>query len=65
MAEVNCQCRLAARPVGLPTASDWDYVEEPAPEPLRTPADGPSGAAVPAEAEGPAESRPADQSDPA
>jgi hypothetical protein len=33
MAEVNCQCRLAARPVGLPTASDWQYVEEPAPEP--------------------------------
>jgi NADPH-dependent curcumin reductase len=30
---VNAQCRLAARPVGLPTASDWDYVEEPAPEP--------------------------------
>ena len=30
---VNAQCRLAARPVGLPKASDWDYVEEPAPEP--------------------------------
>jgi NADPH-dependent curcumin reductase CurA len=30
---VNTQCRLAARPVGLPKASDWDYVEEPAPEP--------------------------------
>jgi NADPH-dependent curcumin reductase CurA len=29
---VNAQCRLAARPVGLPKASDWDYVEEPAPE---------------------------------
>jgi len=28
---VNAQCRLAARPVGLPTISDWDYVEEPAP----------------------------------
>jgi hypothetical protein len=23
---------LAARPVGLPKVSDWDYVEEPAPE---------------------------------
>ena len=30
---MNAQCRLAARPVGLPKASDWDYVEEPAPEP--------------------------------
>jgi NADPH-dependent curcumin reductase CurA len=30
---VNAQCRLAARPVGLPKASDWDYVEEPASEP--------------------------------
>jgi NADPH-dependent curcumin reductase CurA len=30
---LNAQCRLAARPVGLPKASDWDYVEEPAPEP--------------------------------
>jgi NADPH-dependent curcumin reductase len=30
---INAQCRLAARPVGLPKASDWDYVEEPAPEP--------------------------------
>jgi hypothetical protein len=30
---VNAQCRLAARPVGLPKASDWDFVEEPAPEP--------------------------------
>jgi NADPH-dependent curcumin reductase CurA len=29
---VNAQCRLAARPVGLPKPSDWDYVEEPAPE---------------------------------
>jgi NADPH-dependent curcumin reductase CurA len=28
----NAQCRLAARPVGLPKASDWEYVEEPAPE---------------------------------
>ncbi len=33
MALVNAQCRLAARPVGLPKESDWDYVEEPAPEP--------------------------------
>ena len=30
---VNGQCRLAARPVGLPKPSDWEYVEEPAPEP--------------------------------
>jgi NADPH-dependent curcumin reductase len=33
MTLVNAQCRLAARPVGLPTESDWSYVEEPAPEP--------------------------------
>jgi NADPH-dependent curcumin reductase CurA len=33
MTPTNGQCRLAARPVGLPTASDWEYVEEPAPEP--------------------------------
>jgi NADPH-dependent curcumin reductase CurA len=33
VALVNAQCRLAARPVGLPTPSDWEYVEEPAPEP--------------------------------
>jgi NADPH-dependent curcumin reductase CurA len=33
MTLVNAQCRLAARPVGLPKDSDWDYVEEPAPEP--------------------------------
>jgi NADPH-dependent curcumin reductase CurA len=26
---INPQCRLAARPVGLPKASDWSYVEEP------------------------------------
>jgi NADPH-dependent curcumin reductase CurA len=30
---VNAQCRLAARPVGLPQASDWSLIEEPAPEP--------------------------------
>ncbi len=33
MPELNAQWRLAARPVGLPKASDWEYVEEPAPEP--------------------------------
>ena len=33
MTPVNAQCRLAARPVGLPQSSDWSYVEEPAPEP--------------------------------
>jgi NADPH-dependent curcumin reductase len=33
MTSVNAQYRLAARPVGLPKASDWEYVEEPAPEP--------------------------------
>jgi NADPH-dependent curcumin reductase len=32
----NTQCRLAARPAGLPTASDWSIVSEDAP----TPADG-------------------------
>jgi NADPH-dependent curcumin reductase CurA len=31
--ELNAQWRLAARPVGLPKASDWEYVEEPAAEP--------------------------------
>jgi hypothetical protein len=30
---LNAQCRLAARPVGLPQASDWSFVEEAAPEP--------------------------------
>jgi NADPH-dependent curcumin reductase len=30
---LNAQWRLAARPVGLPTPSDWEYVEEPATEP--------------------------------
>lgn len=29
----NTQCRLAARPVGLPQASDWSIVKEPAPAP--------------------------------
>jgi NADPH-dependent curcumin reductase CurA len=33
MSLVNAQCRLAARPVGLPQPSDWSHVEEPAPEP--------------------------------
>jgi NADPH-dependent curcumin reductase CurA len=30
---VNHQVRLAARPVGLPKASDWDHTEEPVAEP--------------------------------
>jgi NADPH-dependent curcumin reductase CurA len=30
---VNHQFRLAARPVGLPKPGDWQYTEEPAPEP--------------------------------
>ncbi len=29
----NAQCRLAARPVGLPEPADWDLVQEEAPEP--------------------------------
>ena len=33
MTLVNAQCRLAARPVGLPQASDWSYVEQPPAEP--------------------------------
>jgi NADPH-dependent curcumin reductase CurA len=33
MTTTNAQWRLAARPVGLPKPSDWEYVEEPAPEP--------------------------------
>ena len=33
MSELNAQWRLAARPVGLPKPSDWEYVEAPAPEP--------------------------------
>jgi NADPH-dependent curcumin reductase CurA len=28
----NTQCRLAARPVGLPKSTDWDVVREPVPE---------------------------------
>ena len=30
---VNHQCRLAARPQGLPKASDWQFTEEPVAEP--------------------------------
>jgi NADPH-dependent curcumin reductase CurA len=33
MTHTNAQWRLAARPVGLPKPSDWEYVEEPAPAP--------------------------------
>jgi NADPH-dependent curcumin reductase len=33
MTEVNNQVRLAARPSGLPQASDWDMVAEPLPTP--------------------------------
>jgi len=30
---VNTQCRLAARPVGLPKPTDWTFTEEPGPSP--------------------------------
>src|SRR5258708_7399635 len=33
MSLTNHQFRLAARPVGLPKRSDWNYTEEPVPEP--------------------------------
>ena len=33
MSPMNAQWRLAARPLGLPKPSDWEYGEEPAPEP--------------------------------
>ncbi|MEV6598607.1 NADP-dependent oxidoreductase [Actinoplanes sp. NPDC051346] len=33
MSRINSQYRLAARPVGLPKPTDWEYVEEPAAEP--------------------------------
>jgi NADPH-dependent curcumin reductase CurA len=33
MSTINHQVRLAARPSGLPQASDWDMVEEPVPTP--------------------------------
>ncbi|MDT5210144.1 MAG: hypothetical protein QOF67_2559 [Mycobacterium sp.] len=36
MTLVNMQCRLAARPIGLPNSADWAFTEEPVP----TPADG-------------------------
>src|SRR6478609_5443038 len=36
MALVNTQCRLAARPVGLPKSTDWTFTEEP----VASPADG-------------------------
>ena len=32
MPAVNLQCRLAARPVGVPAASCWEFVEAPGPE---------------------------------
>ena len=33
MTPMNAQWRLAARPVGLPKPTDWEFVEEPVPEP--------------------------------
>jgi NADPH-dependent curcumin reductase CurA len=30
---INSQCRLAARPVGLPKPTDWEFTEEPVPNP--------------------------------
>ncbi len=33
MTRTNLQCRLAARPNGLPAPSDWSFAEERAPEP--------------------------------
>jgi NADPH-dependent curcumin reductase CurA len=30
---VNSQCRLAARPVGLPKPTDWTFAEESVPSP--------------------------------
>jgi NADPH-dependent curcumin reductase len=33
MDAVNDQCKLAARPVGLPQDSDWEYTSAPVPEP--------------------------------
>ena len=33
MTLVNTQCRLAARPVGLPKPTDWTFTEEPVPSP--------------------------------
>ena len=31
MNAVNTQCRLAARPIDMPKATDWSIVEEPKP----------------------------------
>ena len=33
MTLINSQCRLAARPVGLPKPTDWEFTEEPVPSP--------------------------------
>jgi hypothetical protein len=33
MDAVNDQCKLAARPVGVPQDSDWEFTSEPVPEP--------------------------------
>ncbi|MEV5833290.1 NADP-dependent oxidoreductase [Nocardia sp. NPDC052112] len=33
MTTLNTQCRLAARPIGLPKTTDWQIVREPLPEP--------------------------------
>ncbi|MEU8825103.1 NADP-dependent oxidoreductase [Streptomyces sp. NPDC048636] len=33
MSRINHQYRLAARPIGLPKPTDWEYVEEPVAEP--------------------------------
>ncbi len=33
MSTINHQYRLAARPVGVPKRSDWNYTEESVPEP--------------------------------
>ena len=33
MTIANAQCRLAARPVGLPKPTDWTFTEEPVPSP--------------------------------
>jgi hypothetical protein len=36
MTALNHQFRLAASPVGRPTAADWTYAEEPVPEPAES-----------------------------
>jgi NADPH-dependent curcumin reductase len=33
MTPINTQCRLAARPIGLPKPSDWEVIDEPAGSP--------------------------------